>query len=631
MFSHLIGKKIVIYGTGHKTDEFLKQEKELHIIGLMDSIMTGEIVYGQKVLDHTEAAQADAIIIVAGNAVLRIIYKRIRLFAQKNNIEVYDITGKRININIGGVSRSLTRFGYEDLISDIDYHDIISFDLFDTLIMRQIYRPADIFRVVERRLREKYDIDIPFFYTRINSEKKLSATGVPDINEIYRDMNVTFGLSDYILRLVMQEEMDTEFSFIVPRHKIIEAFNYAVNAGKKVLIVTDMYYHEDFISQILNKCGIKGYTGLYVSCDYGTGKAGKLFSIVKKSVGRGRHLHIGDDSKADISRPSTYGINTFRVFSAVDMFEHSLFMKSMYVHNSKENIIENSIVMGMFITRAFNDPFVLHGGDGRLTVGSEDMLAELFIAPVLMGYTVWLIQQIRSLDIDKILYPSRDGFLIQRLIDLIVDRSECSVPKGQYFYTSRYAAVYGSVAYKNYVKKCFGTKKTAIIDFLAEGTIQYNLQKVLQEQPICMYFLKRISSNEYYNKMKYMTYYSQQMPYDSRDNVYRGHLFLETILSSYEPSFKNMTGNYNKLFYPESRTKEQITSLKYIHNSIERYFSDYLTLDNRLFDRKFDRALADMLYGYIFSEYTCITSDRINSLELSDEFRKQRFKSTSQI
>ena len=41
----------------------------------------------------------------------------------------------------------------------IDKNNIISFDIFDTLILRNIYQPTDIFRILAKFAKDEFDID----------------------------------------------------------------------------------------------------------------------------------------------------------------------------------------------------------------------------------------------------------------------------------------------------------------------------------------------------------------------------------------------------------------------------------------------------------------------------------------
>ena len=66
-FSEYKDKKIVIYGLGPNTKVLIEEFTDYSIIGLMDKVCTGDIVWGKKVISMEEAIEmkTDAIIILA--------------------------------------------------------------------------------------------------------------------------------------------------------------------------------------------------------------------------------------------------------------------------------------------------------------------------------------------------------------------------------------------------------------------------------------------------------------------------------------------------------------------------------------------------------------------------------------
>ena len=69
------------------------------------------------------------------------------------------------------------------LVAEIEKHDIISFDIFDTLVMRKVYYNKDVFRLMALQLDPVWGID--FFSVRTEAEQVLSRETYPYIEEIY--------------------------------------------------------------------------------------------------------------------------------------------------------------------------------------------------------------------------------------------------------------------------------------------------------------------------------------------------------------------------------------------------------------------------------------------------------------
>lgn len=59
---------------------------------------------------------------------------------------------------------SYSAYTPESLIKEAKTHDIISFDIFDTLAMRKMYVNKDLFRILAQRLDPVWRID--FFHRR---------------------------------------------------------------------------------------------------------------------------------------------------------------------------------------------------------------------------------------------------------------------------------------------------------------------------------------------------------------------------------------------------------------------------------------------------------------------------------
>ena len=77
-------------------------------------------------------------------------------------------------------------YSREALISAIEAHDIISFDIFDTLVMRNVYVNKDVFRLLAQEIDPVWGVD--FFAARTEAEFTLSRETYPYIEEIYADV-----------------------------------------------------------------------------------------------------------------------------------------------------------------------------------------------------------------------------------------------------------------------------------------------------------------------------------------------------------------------------------------------------------------------------------------------------------
>lgn len=209
----------------------------------------------------------------------------------------------------------------DELIRQIEEHDIISFDIFDTLVMRNVYVNKDVFRILAQQLDPKWGID--FFTARTRAEAELSRDIYPYIEEIYDDVVKHCPCLKGQEAALIAQEIALERELIIPRQDMVAIFNLAKQMGKMVNIVSDMYFHEDTIRSILEGVGITGYDKLLVSSEYQSSKPQHLFEKYLAELPEGRCLHIGDSSECDILPAGKLGIDTFRLKMSTEIYEQT--------------------------------------------------------------------------------------------------------------------------------------------------------------------------------------------------------------------------------------------------------------------------------------------------------------------
>ena len=210
-------------------------------------------------------------------------------------------------------------YSLDRLYELIEGNDVISFDVFDTLVMRTVYYNKDVFRIVAENYKE---ID-HFYEARIAAERELTESEYPFIEKIYSAVSEKTGISKVLAGEIADFEILTEKSVIVPRLKMTELFHHCKTLGKKVYIISDMYLHKAQLEEILYKSGVYGYDKLFVSCEYNTSKPQNLFDRFLDEVKAKRYLHIGDNTECDIDPALKRGMNAFRVKTAAELWELS--------------------------------------------------------------------------------------------------------------------------------------------------------------------------------------------------------------------------------------------------------------------------------------------------------------------
>lgn len=182
-------------------------------------------------------------------------------------------------------------------------YDLISFDIFDTLIERKVSHPTDIFTLTGLKVfKDKSTAEI-FRLKRIKAEQSArtkSYNGEVNIDDIYNCLE-TYD-NDVCVHL-KEVELSTEIELCKPRTITINLLNELYKDNKKVVFISDMYLPYKTISEMLHKCNITINNNLYISHEYGCNKvSGNLFIKTQKelNLSKCKQLHYGDSIKADI-------------------------------------------------------------------------------------------------------------------------------------------------------------------------------------------------------------------------------------------------------------------------------------------------------------------------------------------
>ena len=615
---------IAIYGLGIETERFLaKYGKELNIVGLLDGFLSEGKQYGYPIISLEDILQktVSLVLVIARPGSCKVIAKRIGNFCIQNNIELYDIRGN----NLLEVKKETYDFSsFKECSKDLLWKsmkdaDIVSFDLFDTLVTRKVFSYMDIFEVMDYKLRDM-DIIIPDFpQLRLFAEKELSKYSAPKLIDIYHLVLEKSGGNFITAYELAKIEKEIDFSTVVARNDMIQIFNEIVSTGKKVVITTDSYYSINQINILLNQLSIKGAENIFVSSDFGTSKTQNLFTILKNNYPNKKIIHIGDDEFADIEKASQFGINSFRIYSGTDLFYHlgGLGIEK-HIHS-----LSDRVKVGLFVSNIFNEAFCTEYFKKILNVNSAFQIGYLFCAPMITDFVIWLKKTVIEQEYKQILFCSRDGYLPGKLFKMIETGN-----RAVYFLTSRTAAIrsgmrnvddiryvdsmkyFGSeeqalkmrfgittddmgslnrtdeIIYKSkvqrenyhkYIEKLYLEKKPlAMFDFVAKGTTQLYLQRLFTQHMKGFYFLQLEPEFMSHKDLDIEPFYTDEEKNSSA--IFENYYILETILTSPYPQVVEMKEGGVPVFAQETRRVSDIKAVEKAQRGITEYFMDYITM-----------------------------------------------------
>jgi len=650
-FERLKNKKLLIYGTGKYAERLVKALNGFEIVGVIDRIHFEGMFMGLPILiwDDIERDTIDAIIIASMKRNYHTIFDRIQYQCISLGITVYGENGQNLSKEyqlkyITPEQNEYFQKNESELKRIIDQYDAVSFDLFDTLIMRKVLEPTDVFDLVEDNLRKK-GIRIPAFKKKRRTAELQANTG--NIYKIYDRLQEITGFSRQEREVVLQEELNCEQLCLIPRKAMVEIMNYAVRKGKRISIISDMYLPANIIKPLLNHMGICGYHRLYISCEYGRGKGNGIFEIYRTDMGKMRCIHIGDDIFADVIAPRRYGIDSYEIKSAYEMLKMSSMRKALVCSRG----INNRIALGLMLAEEFNDPFALYGTSGLVPIKTPDAFAKVFIAPTVLIYMQKLMECLRGKDYKRILFTARDGYLFKKIYDKHFLK-DSKIP-GIYFFASRklcLASVLNSkedilelgkwlstgdklkhfleefldeeivieqnkksidiesclIAYseklkrsskamnKNYVRyidNILTTEKSKCLfcELNSSGTVHEALNKIFQEDLDGFYLCRTKSFRR--RELKISSVYNER----KWDNIAESRDMLEIVLTAPHPSIRAMDENGEAVYASESRAEPEIQLVMKAQNAIMDFVRNYVEL--RGTERSIDKELPEVMLG----------------------------------
>lgn len=281
---------------------------------------------------------------------------------------------------------------------------VISFDIFDTCLVRTTGKPESVFEILARTvINSASDADILDFI-KIRKEGEISARQTSlhkevTIEEIYDkcDFSVLTSMKN---QDILNAELSIEESVLLPVHKIKEKIDYFRAKKWIICFISDIYLPEKFIKYILQKFGLlKEGDRLYLSSTYlATKSYGNLYKIFKKDfpfVNFFNWIHNGDNFYSDF-------INALKNGALPKRICHSFNDRESITIDSIEPVLARELNKYLSISKALR---VSHSKD-KLYSFAVDV-----IAPMYVSYMINVLTLAKKRGIKDLFFFARDGYL----------------------------------------------------------------------------------------------------------------------------------------------------------------------------------------------------------------------------
>ena len=299
----------------------------------------------------------------------------------------------------------------------IGKYEYVSFDIFDTLLKRNVESTYDIFEFVEYEYNKfEYKNKITGFKEkRIRAEKKaieeLKKESVT-IDEIYEKIEFKKEIIEKLKKL----ELKIEFNIIQKNNYIYNIYKFCKENNKKIIAISDMYIDGSNLKKLLEKNDIF-VEKCFSSSDYNATKSsGKLYKKVLKdlNIKPNQIIHIGDSLKSDFIQAKRNKINAIKIKDNKKIENKSKPLKDNIAYNATKVFIKNNIK---------EDDYYYNIGFSKFGI-------------LLYGFCEWLNKEVTKENIKNIYFLSRDGYIIKKAYDILYPEKN---KKSKYLYISRRA------------------------------------------------------------------------------------------------------------------------------------------------------------------------------------------------
>ncbi len=326
----------------------------------------------------------------------------------------------------------------------------ISFDLFDTLIKRDLFRPTDLFVMLDDYF-NKHTNNRNYLYfsqMRINAENECRSelkfpTEEVTINDIYNKIKKKYCIETNLLNNIKLLEEQLEIEHCNKRESGFELYSLSKYLNKKIILISDIYLNEETINSILKKNNYEFFK-IYISSKTKrlkhTGNAFKKVLMDLKILPN-EMLHIGDNMNSDINVPQNMEINVGWLPPILFLTENSNWYQNFNENNIDKNymtydsmdFIGNKCIMATIINELYDYPY-FNNYDDSFYNGSSNIIGTIPVALAVFGFLNKIHKIVKEKKYNKLHFASRDGYLLMEAYKLLYPEEKDNI---NYLYMSR--------------------------------------------------------------------------------------------------------------------------------------------------------------------------------------------------
>lgn len=218
----------------------------------------------------------------------------------------------------------------ESLLGDIQNFEIVSFDIFDTVLRREYTAPDYAKLKLGQSLAKKGTVASAEAFVEMRNSAELACRkaqnfeGDVSIFDAYKQLATSLNISQQEASVLAEREFHYDLEMAKPKDEMVKIVHELHAMGREIWFVTDIYYTKQQIEKMLRKIGIAIPFKLFVSADIKKRKdAGTMWTHIKsltETEGKS-FIHVGDNVRSDAQICGDFGLQNVHILNPMDKWK----------------------------------------------------------------------------------------------------------------------------------------------------------------------------------------------------------------------------------------------------------------------------------------------------------------------
>jgi FMN phosphatase YigB (HAD superfamily) len=294
--------------------------------------------------------------------------------------------------------------------------DIVSFDIFDTLVTRPFLSAGAAQEYLNEKLESQYLVTgIGNARTEAETRARLALRRDPMLEEVHRYLVQTPGFASVHPGVLTEAELERRW--LRPRLGVLAGLE-RVARTRRIIAVSDMYHSTESLRLLLPRPVSEKLEEIHVSCQTALRKEdGSAWERLPgiEGIPASRWLHVGDNEHADIQRPFDAGyvppVHVLRPAALLDVVPALRPLRLPQANQGWREQLWRGLLGNRLAAIADDEPSSF---GASFTVPTARDFGYLVIGPLVLEYLGWLGRLALERRETDIGFLSREGFLLKK-------------------------------------------------------------------------------------------------------------------------------------------------------------------------------------------------------------------------